>query len=73
VKTVTSKLLELAKLFTKHAFQQLDAFALRVRPNQKRNRMLKVEINRWHQSPSQLRDCALKAEHLRTRERLLAL
>ena len=35
--------------------------------------MLKVEINRWHQSSSQLRDCALNAEHPRTRERLLAL
>jgi transposase len=35
--------------------------------------MLKVAIQHWGQSREQLRECAFKAEHPRTRERLLAL
>ena len=36
-------------------------------------KMLKVDVNLWHQSPEYLRESALRAEHPRTRERLLAL
>ncbi|MEH2465352.1 helix-turn-helix domain-containing protein [Nostoc sp.] len=35
--------------------------------------MLKVECDRWNQSSSILRQEALKANHARTRERLMAL
>ena len=35
--------------------------------------MLKVETGRWQQSPETLREQALKAVHVRTRERLFAL
>lgn len=35
--------------------------------------MLKVDTQRWGQTPTMLRDQALKAPHPRTRERLLAL
>ena len=35
--------------------------------------MLKVKFELWNQSPEQLREEGLKAEHPRTRERLMAL
>ncbi|HAC63756.1 MAG TPA: hypothetical protein DCF68_09500 [Cyanothece sp. UBA12306] len=35
--------------------------------------MLKVKFELWNQSPEQLREDSLKAEHPRTRERLMAL
>lgn len=35
--------------------------------------MLKVECDRWNESASMLREEALKADHARTRERLMAL
>lgn len=35
--------------------------------------MLKVELERWHHSAESLREQALRADHARTRERLLAL
>lgn len=35
--------------------------------------MLKVECDRWNESASKLREEALKANHTRTRERLMAL
>ncbi len=35
--------------------------------------MLKVKFELWNQSPEQLRENSLKAEHPRTRERLMAL
>lgn len=35
--------------------------------------MLKVQLEKWQQTPESLRELALKAEHPRTRERLLAL
>lgn len=35
--------------------------------------MLKVECDRWNESASRLREEALKANHARTRERLMAL
>ncbi len=35
--------------------------------------MLKVECDRWNESSSELREEALKADHVRTRERLMAL
>ena len=35
--------------------------------------MLKVECDRWNQSSSILREEALKANHARSRERLMAL
>ncbi|WP_322696909.1 helix-turn-helix domain-containing protein [Nostoc sp. DedSLP03] len=35
--------------------------------------MLKVECDRWNESASVLREEALKADHARTRERLMAL
>ena len=35
--------------------------------------MLKVECDRWNESASRLREEALKANHPRTRERLMAL
>ena len=37
------------------------------------NPMLKVETQAWDQSPEQLRQQALKAEHPRTRERFMGL
>ncbi|BAY14065.1 hypothetical protein NIES2098_72630 (plasmid) [Calothrix sp. NIES-2098] len=35
--------------------------------------MLKVECERWNESAARLREEALKANHARTRERLMAL
>lgn len=35
--------------------------------------MLQVQCEKWHQTPESLREEALKADHSRTRERLLAL
>jgi len=35
--------------------------------------MLKVECDRWNESASDLREEALRAKHIRTRERLMAL
>jgi len=35
--------------------------------------MLRVESARWGQTPADLRDLAMSASHLRTRERFLAL
>lgn len=35
--------------------------------------MLKVKFELWNQSPEQLREDSLKAEHPRTRERLMAV
>ncbi|PSN05823.1 hypothetical protein C7293_31210 [filamentous cyanobacterium CCT1] len=35
--------------------------------------MLRVDVEKWAQTPEQLRTLALRAEHPRTRERLLAL
>lgn len=35
--------------------------------------MLKVECDRWNESASRLREEALRADHARTRERLMAL
>lgn len=35
--------------------------------------MLRVEYDRWGQTPADLRHMALNAPHIRTRERLLAL
>jgi transposase len=35
--------------------------------------MLKVDTQKWQESPERLREEALKATHARTRERLLAL
>jgi len=35
--------------------------------------MLKVNYKKWHQTPNDLREQALTAEHPRTRERYLAL
>lgn len=35
--------------------------------------MLKVQLEKWQQTPDDLRELALKAQHPRTRERLLAL
>lgn len=35
--------------------------------------MLKVECDRWNESASRLREEALRADHGRTRERLMAL
>ena len=35
--------------------------------------MLKVNCSRWSQSKELLREEALKAKHIRTRERLMAL
>ncbi|AUB34192.1 Transposase (plasmid) [Nostoc flagelliforme CCNUN1] len=35
--------------------------------------MLRVECDRWNESASKLREEALKANHARTRERLMAL
>lgn len=35
--------------------------------------MLKVEYARWGQSPEELRDMSVSADHKRTRERFLAL
>lgn len=35
--------------------------------------MLKVDLERWHHNAEDLREQALRANHTRTRERLLAL
>ena len=35
--------------------------------------MLQVQLEKWHQTAESLREAALKADHPRTRERLLAL
>ncbi len=35
--------------------------------------MLRVEYARWDQTPADLRELAMSASHLRTRERFLAL
>ena len=35
--------------------------------------MLRVEFARWDQTPADLRELAMSASHLRTRERFLAL
>ena len=35
--------------------------------------MLKVQLEKWQQTPETLRELALQAQHPRTRERLLAL
>jgi hypothetical protein len=35
--------------------------------------MLRVEYARWSQTPADLRELAMSASHLRTRERFLAL
>lgn len=39
----------------------------------KKTRILKVECDRWNENASILREKALKAEHTRTCERLMAL
>jgi len=35
--------------------------------------MLKVQLEKWQQTPESVREVALQAQHPRTRERLLAL
>ena len=54
---------------------QFETWSLKGKIDEKKKvkKMLKVETAKWHQTPEELRDIAVKANHPRTRERLMGL